>query len=1517
MRLIEWLQTAWFLLICMPLVHADNWAPSIDVSTFPTIVNILQFKDSSRQMLRTADQLFTSFDSGKTWELIDLPMNDENTKFIKLQEFEYHPNMALAFTNSKTHFYTVDQGESWQSFDLDRDGAVTAEAIVNYVQPDYVLLKLRYFEDNGEAKEYTYYSKDGLRSQPPRVDIDNIGDCTFTKTNPYFTNGDDATIVCIKREFNYLGILKGDSIISSNDFFENLNDSKSNELDNSHVLSIKIVKSFLVLVVTTDRYISGSTVLYTSKDGITFYKTSFEDSNKSWMYSILDSTPDALYVSVYGRNGHHAEAASDIYKSDSEGRFFKKIFGDVFSNMLGMSLISKVETLDGVWIASHNVEYHHMKLPSSKSMITYDDGKSWTYLNITDSDNCNNDDECSLHIAWLTERSGDGEIVTGQTPGILIGVGNVGKYLEHSFDKLKTFLSRDGGLTWKKISDKPSIFAFGDIGNIIVTAPVDLNYFLTGKTDTVSDYVSFSLDQGDTWSELKLGTKVVPLYFVNNDDSTDTSILMNSLDPNGESILHTFDFSTAFDKICTDEDKEEWLARVDPSTKEQVCVYGHSEKFIRRKSNAKCFMNQNFEDLKPIEIPCKCTPDDVECNFGFSPDDNNECQPIMEVLTKMCEDKKTITLSKQRITPGNICEGGYSPPKDDYKLLCKDAKDVAKKTKIQSRLNTFSEHITYYQYLEKDLSKLEYQDETLLILTASRKAYILFDSETFVLVAPKSFVYVFTNSFWPDSVYLITDEGEIFASSDRGRNFKTTMAPYTSKGYSNYEMEFDKTSPDTYILISGIDCDSYNHCQRYASLTTNNGDEFTDLVKNVNKCTFARSAFDPSEKSIDTSQVICSQLDDNQSTYKLISLHDRKDTETEVVFQNIVGYAVNSGFIVVATIKDGNSLEAFVSSDGIEFAVVKFPPFIDMSPKTAYTILDSHSKELLIHTTTFDETDKQFGAILKGNYNGTLFTTLFHYANRNNEGYVDFEQLQGAEGSYIVNIVSNAYEVMHEGVEKKIQTRISHNDGVSFTFLIPSVYDSDQRKYPSIPMLHLHSYTERLDPIRDTFSSATAVGLLFGLGNVGTELAKLNYNENDDVALFFSFNGGTSWNEVAKGHYIWEFGDQGTVLVIAQTLVKVNSIRYSLNMGSTWEEYKFAPDDRSYLVEDIATVPSDNSLKFILIVKDTDSSHSIFTIDFSNVYERQCQFPVSEDDSNSDFEFIRRESFTDQNCLFGHQTMFLRRHRDADCFIGLAPLSLGERIVKNCTCTREDFECDYNYELSDDGTCQLIKGLTPLRGDEVCKIDGTDAWYEPTGYRKNVMSTCEGGIQLDKWKAHACPGKTLEGVKVTGWSMFFIIFVPLVVFASSLVFVYERGIRRNGGFTRLGQIRLDEGDNLQLIEENRIDKVVNAVVKVGVVSFQIMGRGVRFISKFWGRLTSGNTNSNSGSIGAFFNDLVDDDQSLFGDMADDEDAREIDSFLDNDDNFNESFSHEDEFAEPVESTEDIQNPEFHLSDEED
>ncbi|KAG6846193.1 vacuolar protein sorting/targeting protein PEP1, partial [Arthromyces matolae] len=222
---------------------------------------------------------------------------------------------------------------------------------------------------------------------------------------------------------------------------------------------------------------------------------------------------------------------------------------------------------------------------------------------------------------------------------------------------------------------------------------------------------------------------------------------------------------------------------------------------------------------------------------------------------------------------------------------------------------------------------------------------------------------------------------------------------------------------------------------------------------------------------------------------------------------------------------EGRSLELQVSLDGYHFATGQFP--LGMHPEThAYTVLESSTKALFLHMTMSD--DPYYGNILKSNSNGTYFGVSLENVNRNDAGYVDFEKMIGLDGIALVNIVANPIE-SKVSKEKRLQTRITHNDGSTWKPLVPPKVDSQGRTYEcseAMCALHLHGYTERLDP-RATFSSPSVVGLIMAVGNVGFELAP--YDESD---TFLSRDGGFTWEEVHKDAHLWEFGDSGSVLVM-------------------------------------------------------------------------------------------------------------------------------------------------------------------------------------------------------------------------------------------------------------------------------------------------------------------------------------------------------------------------------------------------
>lgn len=61
---------------------------------------------------------------------------------------------------------------------------------------------------------------------------------------------------------------------------------------------------------------------------------------------------------------------------------------------------------------------------------------------------------------------------TPEAAGLIIGTGNIGIYLND--ENLRTYISRDGGVTWSEIFDKPYIFEIAAHGSFIVAARDDI-----------------------------------------------------------------------------------------------------------------------------------------------------------------------------------------------------------------------------------------------------------------------------------------------------------------------------------------------------------------------------------------------------------------------------------------------------------------------------------------------------------------------------------------------------------------------------------------------------------------------------------------------------------------------------------------------------------------------------------------------------------------------------------------------------------------------------------------------------------------------------------------------------------------------------------------------------------------------------------------------------------------------------------------------------------------------------------
>jgi len=93
--------------------------------------------------------------------------------------------------------------------------------------------------------------------------------------------------------------------------------------------------------------------------------------------------------------------------------------------------------------------------------------------------------------------------------------------------------------------------------------------------------------------------------------------------------------------------------------------------------------------------------------------------------------------------------------------------------------------------------------------------------------------------------------------------------------------------------------------------------------------------------------------------------------------------------------------------------------------------------------------------------------------------------------------------------------------------------------------LHLYSVTNPHNFGR--IFSSPAPGFVMGVGSVGKYLKRY-----EDCDTFLSTDAGLTWKMVHKNAHIYEFGDQGSVMLIVDDEEFTDHVRYSWDDGKTW-----------------------------------------------------------------------------------------------------------------------------------------------------------------------------------------------------------------------------------------------------------------------------------------------------------------------------------------------------------------------------
>lgn len=1328
-------------------------------------------------------KVYVSSDEGKSWNVAsDLPAG----KIMMVIEHPFDNRFAFALTDDTTHYRTEDRGRTWRPFDVPIPPAMVANPLSfhsDLTKYGYILYQGVRCDRHGwgtVCHDETFYTKEAF-SDDLKLLLAETSRCQFVHSSKNFkADAPSDLIFCVAFDTSSSTgshALSSSRLFSTTDFFTS--DNKFEDLgigkNAKGVVAFAIVSKYAVVAM---RDLSpgndGEMLLYVTIDGKTWAKAQFPHSSSAKLkenaYTLVESTTHSLAVDVVL---HQMMATGTLFTSNSNGTFFVESLKDTNRNELGFVDYERIYGVDGVGMA--NVVMNPVDVESRgaqkqlKTYITFDDGSNWSLIRAPGdrhSFSCDPTkiEECSLHLHSVTTPHNFGRVFSSPAPGIVMGVGSVSEALL-PYEECDTFLSTDAGVTWTMVVSNAHKYEFGDQGSILVVINDE------DRTDTIS----YSVDLGHTWRSYEIGVKLRARALMTLPDSTSQKFVLlgqvaraDQTKDIGRVVTVFLDFSKTRTRKCQENDFEKWYAR--PAKTE--CFMGHKQWYKRRKANVDCYVGEKFKDPVEYEEDCQCTAEDYECDYNFVRD-GDVCVPVgpEPIPAGVCTgnpDQLYKGSSGYRKIPGNTCVGGV---KKDEKVDKKCSEAQPKEGEIIHQTFEFDGQIVQHAY---------FNDSTTILVRFADHSIWQSSNEGYSwrrLYPDQRFLAFYHHKYTPDRAYLITDTNTFFYTTDSGANWHASSAPTPPNSFNAQVLRFHPIS-DNLIWTGNRDCEGAGEkCRAEAQYSRDNGRRWTFVEDYVRNCawTMDREIFS------EPNEILCESYRDKRGSQRAFMSDNPLElvvgqnfyTKKKKMFDQVVGFAKFSEFLVVAAMSSGGrTLELEVSLNGITFATGQFPP--SMHPEThAYTILESSTNSLFLHMTMTDPPLPYWGNILKSNSNGTYFGVSVEHVNRDERGYVDFEKMIGLDGIALINVVSNTDEAI-VSKRKTLQTRITHNDGGTWKPLSPPNVDSQGSKYKcngAKCALHVHGYTERLDP-RATYSSPSIVGLIMAVGNVGESLAP--YTESD---TFLSRDAGFTWEEVHKDAHLWEFGDSGSILVMVNDEEPTDHVLFSTDEGLNWREYKFTTTEK-IRVRFIVTIPSDTSRRFILLGQYPRSSGSVAVhLDFTQLTSKQCMLDTDKP-GHDDFELWSPSEERTERCLFGRQTLYHRRVRNTTCVVGKQS-KVESRVVNNCPCAKIDFECEFNHVKNSDDQCVLVPGTKPLPNDDSCK-NGEDHWYERTEYRLIPYSSCVDGRRLDRGTHHLCPGFRAHGAVF--WM--FMIIIPFAFTALVGYYYYRRS-----GLAR-GTIRL-------------------------------------------------------------------------------------------------------------------------------
>jgi len=685
------------------------------------------------------------------------------------------------------------------------------------------------------------------------------------------------------------------------------------------------------------------------------------------------------------------------------------------------------------------------------------------------------------------------------------------------------------------------------------------------------------------------------------------------------------------------------------------------------------------------------------------------------------------------------------------------------------------------------------EDPALLVLTTEGALFVSSESDRSfkqsVLDCPSSYApprdFV-VNGYDHDVVVVLGGKCSWVSDSsgDVWRAFELPAPPSRGPkwGVAVHEVMFHPYNSDAFIATSRSDACSRGakgrgdegECMTTAFVTRDLGTSFKVLRTHIGQIDWD-SARDDGVKADSILAVVSRKRphqavidDDDDDAFDVVQTADDFWTH-RVLLPHATAFFVRESFVFAAQARwrrggggrKADDIELMVRSPelGREFVSARLPFKIS---QRQFSVLDTRFGHVFIHVR---HGASPFGSVYSSDATGANYSLSLPYALLDAKARVDFAVVQGLEGAFVANIVSNADAVDGAGAGAtppvQLRTMLTVDQGREWTPL-----RAPSRACAGTCSLHLAGVTSVKGRV---YSSEAAPGLVLAVGNEGDYLFDMHTGTN----TYLSRDGGQSWELARAGSRVYELGNHGNIIVAADDVAATTRLEYTLDQGLNWTAVDFAKTP--VRVHDIVA-PAGETVLYLLGSRESSFGRggAVWTLDFSKEHARACE-GTEVGQLGGDVSDFEAWAPSNGRCVMGRKMEVVRRKRDAACFTDIDEGDTTE-LRFDCPCTAADYECSVGYVRDHDGVCVRDAAVDlnyTLAQPRFCPV-GT-SFDVSRGYRKLAGDSCtladddDDAVVAAMYEPAkvACKGRSVMGVGLRGWAV-------LLLFAALAVGVSRR-----------------------------------------------------------------------------------------------------------------------------------------------